>query len=160
MEMTTTTNGEVVLPLSIDEENFALAVVEHGGNIKAAYVSVFGDTGNAGARGKRLLMDPRVSARVIDLNGAVAASSLITMESHLIELANIRDLAKSAGSLKVALAAEESRGKVAGYYVTRIEAPAQDGGGADRLARLADRLLNLQRGVTRREAEDVEIIEG
>lgn len=98
-----------------------MAMVEFGGNLRLAYTSVFGEHAHATGKAKQLLARPEVSARVRELNGAVLDSHLITMESHLVELASIRDMAKSLGSLKVALSAEEARGKVAGFYVSKIE---------------------------------------
>lgn len=47
------------------------------------------------------------------------ADAQITMESHLCELAGIRDAAKKAGQYGAANAAEANRGKVAGLYVDR-----------------------------------------
>jgi len=112
---------ELARTLTTDEDNFALAVIEWGGNLRQAYVSVFGEHPQATGKAKALLARPEVSARVKELNGVILDAHLITMESHLIELANIRDMAKMVGSLKVALNAEEARGKVAGYYVNKIE---------------------------------------
>lgn len=64
------------------------------------------------------------------------------------ELAEIRDAAKAAGSLKVSLAAEVKRGEVSGLYIGKTganlaiinppTAPAPD-----RLSKLAERLVSL-----------------
>lgn len=116
-----TATVELTRTLTTDEDNFALAVIEYGGNLRAAYVSVYGEHSHATGKAKALIARPEVSARIRELNGAVLDSHLISMESHLIELANIRDMAKTIGSLKVALSAEEARGKVAGFYVSKIE---------------------------------------
>lgn len=141
--------------LSPDEDNFALAVVEYSGNVRAAYTSVYGEDRNATARGKALMALPHIAARIAELNGTVRESALISVESHLVELANIRDLAKATGSLKVALAAERSRGEVAGFYVTRVQENLPQAPGVDRLTRLADRLITLQRNIVNQGAVDV-----
>lgn len=145
--------------LTPEEDDFALAVVEYGGNVKAAYVATFGEDKYASAKAKNFLNRPHVAARVAELNGTLRESALISLESHLVELANIRDLAKAVGSLKVALAAEKSRGEVAGYYVTRVEAPIDVGSGVDKLSRLADRLVSLQRGISNQGAVDAQIVQ-
>jgi hypothetical protein len=146
---------ELTRILSPDEDNFALAVIEYGGNVKAAYVATFGEHPHATAKGRQLLNYPHIAARVAELNGTVRESALISIESHMVELANIRDLAKAMGSLKVALAAEESRGKVAGFYITRVEDNTPQNVGVDKLTRLADRLVTLQRNIVNQGATDV-----
>lgn len=141
--------------LSPDEDNFALAVIEYGGNLRAAYVSVYGEHSHPTAKAKELLALPHIAARVAELNATVRESAIISAESHLVELANIRDLAKATGSLKVALAAERSRGEVAGFYVTRVQENLPQAPGVDRLTRLADRLITLQRNIVNQGAVDV-----
>lgn len=146
---------ELTRILSPDEDNFALAVIEYGGNIRAAYISVYGEHTQATAKGRELMTRPHIAARIAELNGTLRESALISIESHMIELANIRDLAKVSGSLKVALAAERSRGEVAGFYVTRVQENLPQVPGVDRLNRLADRLITLQRNIVNQGAVDV-----
>lgn len=146
---------ELTRILSPDEDNFALAIIEYGGNVKAAYMSVYGEHPQATAKGRELMTRPHVAARIAELNGTLRESALISVESHMIELANIRDLAKATGSLKVALAAERSRGEVAGFYVTRVQENLPQAPGVDRLNRLADRLITLQRNIVNQGAVDV-----
>lgn len=129
--------------LSMDEDNFALAYVESGGNPKTAYLAVFGeDAALPRAQGLALLAKPRVLARIRDLQSALQQSDLISLESHLVELANIRDQAKTMGILKVALEAEKSRGTVAGLYAGKGEtAPSFEG--TKHLEKLAGRLMGM-----------------
>lgn len=115
-------------PLSVDEDSFALAMIEYGGNVSAAYRSVFGeDVRSPGARGQALLVLPQVQHRIQELSTAVKESAMVSMGMHLQELAQIRDMAKIQGQLKVALQAERTRGEVTGLY-DKFEHGAKDKG--------------------------------
>ena len=103
-------------PLSLDEDSFALAVIEYSGNIAAAYQSVFGTVKSPTARGQALLVLPQVQHRIAELSNTIKEVTLISLGSHLQELAQIRDLAKMQGQLKVALQAERTRGEITGLY--------------------------------------------
>lgn len=124
--------GEVVktvpppLPrLTLDEDSFCLAVVEHGGNLRRAFQEIWGeDVGQPAARARALLARPEITVRIQDLTGSVAEQSLISLGSHMVELAEIRDLSKAQGNVKTALDAEVQRGKVAGFYVGKGDSAA------------------------------------
>jgi len=104
-------------PLSVDEDTFALAVIECNGNVRLAYRMAFGENAlSPMANGQKLLSKPAVLARINELSSTIKESALISLGGHLVELAEIRDLAKSQGQLKVALVAERTRGEVAGLY--------------------------------------------
>ena len=104
-------------PLSREQDEFVLAYMETGGNVAAAYRMVFGENVKSpSAKGYALLALPQVQARLAELTEAVNAQTLISIGSHLQELAEIRDMAKMQGQLKIALQAERSRGEVAGLY--------------------------------------------
>lgn len=107
-------------PLSRDEDNFCLAVIEYGGNLAQAYRSVFGRTTAMTARAQALLARPEIRFRIQDLTESVHQGALISLGSHLVELASIRDLAKTQAQLKVALSAERARGEVAGFYAGKM----------------------------------------
>lgn len=144
---------KVYLPL--DHDNFALAVIEYGGNLAAAYRAVFGaEVVFAAAKARELMALPEVAARIEDLQASVKDADLVSMSSHLIELAEIRDLAKTQGMLKVALNAEEARGKVAGFYAGKGEAPAP-APAQPRLEMLAERLIGLMKRQPQGEVIDV-----
>ena len=110
--------AKVEYPPCTEEENtFALAVIECGGNIKAAYQMVYGvNAPMALSRGKELLARPQVALKIRDITDAIADSALISVGAHLHELAEIRDLAKASGQLKTALVAERTRGEAVGIY--------------------------------------------
>lgn len=126
-----TSAGEVVAsveqelaPIKLDplEDMFCLAVIEYGGNLKAAYLATYGEDKHMPmAKARRLMARPEIAARIRDLTEAVQDNALISLGSHLVELAEIRDLAKVSGELKTALDAERTRGQAAGLYVGKGE---------------------------------------
>lgn len=132
-----TSSGQVVdvapilPPLTSKEDMFALAVIEYGGNLRKAYEEAFGvgDTTPV-AKARALLARPEIALRIRDLTEAVHENTLVSLGSHLVELADIRDLAKDQGQLKVALNAEEARGRVAGFYIGKEGNNAKGGSGA------------------------------
>jgi hypothetical protein len=119
---------EVVLePLTAEQDAFALAVIEYNGNLKAAYLAVFGDSApNPLANARMLSQNPSVVARVRALLFAAEEQDLISRSAHLAELAEIRDMAKKMGAPKVALEAEKSRGEVVGFYKAKSEEGMSD----------------------------------
>ncbi|MFZ2287581.1 MAG: hypothetical protein WAV93_11400 [Bacteroidales bacterium] len=109
--------AEAYPPLTQAEDTFALAIIECGGNIAAAYKMTYGeDSPFPIARGKELLSKPQIALRIREITDKIQDASLISMGAHLYELADIRDLAKNSGQLKVALSAERARGEVVGLY--------------------------------------------
>ena len=136
----------VVASIDPEMDMFALAYVEHGGNLKKAYEEVYGPgVYQAVAKAQLLLSNPQVIARIGQLQQVTEDACLLSMSMHLNELANIRDLAKVQGSFKVALEAEVKRGTVAGFYVNKtVEAPSSVPP-PDSLEKLADRLTGLIR---------------
>jgi hypothetical protein len=104
-------------PLTREQEDFALAVVEYGGNIAAAYKAAFGDDAKMPtARGKELMGLPAVALKIKAITDSVEDACLISVGAHLTELARIRDLSIATGELKVAFSAERSRGEAVGIY--------------------------------------------
>lgn len=115
-------------PLTPEQDLFALAMIECGGNVTAAARAVFGeDVKSPKARGTMLMSLPQVAARVADLSGSLREQVYISIGTHVQELAEIRDLAKAQGQLKVALQAERTRGEVTGLY-DRFEHGSKDKG--------------------------------
>lgn len=106
-----------LVALSNAEDTFCLGVIEYAGNLPAAWRAAFPeDPSNASAKARMLLSKPEVARRIRELTEAVEEHAYISLGSHLVQLAEIRDLAKTSGQLKTALAAERSRGEVAGFY--------------------------------------------
>lgn len=108
---------EVLKPLTVEEDAFALALIEYNGNMKAAYLAVFGEEArNPLAHARQLSANPAIATRVRQLLFAADDQDMISRSAHLAELAEIRDMAKKMGAPKVALEAERSRGEIAGFY--------------------------------------------
>lgn len=117
-------------PLTPEEDTFALGIIEFGGNIGAAYRAAFGEEArNPVARGRELLTRPEIALRVRQLGEAVQENALISLGSHLTELARIRDLAVVSGQLSVAMKSEVQRGVAAGLYIDKTKGPSGPDGG-------------------------------
>lgn len=112
-----------VKPLTADEDSFALAVIEYGGNLPAAYKSVFGDVKSPTAKATAMVSRPEIALRIKELNDLTQEHALISLGSHLQQLSKIRDLAIDSGDLRTGLNAEVQRGTVAGYYKDAAKAP-------------------------------------
>lgn len=120
-------SDSVQLPaLTNEEDTFAMAVIEYGGNLPAAYRSVWGDVAAPGAKAQRLISRPEIAKRIKQLSDATQEHSLISLGSHLQQLAQIRDQAIVLQQMKPALDAEIARGTVAGFY-KKAEAPQGNG---------------------------------
>ncbi len=133
-------------PLSQDEETFALAIIECGGNISAAYKMVFGpEVRMPLARGKELLSKPAIALKIRSITDAVQEAALVSVGAHLDQLASIRDLSITTGQLKTAYLAERSRGEAVGIY-QKHDANNKGGGGN-----------NVQVNVTMASKHDVNI---
>lgn len=117
-------------PLTQDEENFCLAILEFGGNVGKAYKTVFGeDVQFPAAKGKALLGLPAVALKIKAITDAVEEGTMISVSAHLEELARIRDLSMATGELKVAYQAERSRGEAVGIYQKHDAKNKGNGGG-------------------------------
>jgi hypothetical protein len=64
---------------------------------------------------------PKVVERIRELEKDLASQHAVTYESHITQLARIRDLAIASGSYAPAVTAEKQRGMAAGLYITRSE---------------------------------------
>jgi len=65
--------------------------------------------------------DDKVASAVAELRMSGELDEALTIEAHLKELKELRDLAKGDKRWAAAIAAEVKRGEVAGHYVTRSE---------------------------------------
>ena len=103
--------------LTDEDRTFALAVIEYGGNLGAAARAAYGDeVRHPIAFAREKLCQPEIAKYVQALSAATEEHAFISLGSHLTKLAEIRDLAIGTDQLKVALAAEKSRGEAAGFY--------------------------------------------
>lgn len=69
----------------------------------------------------RLTRNDKVSARVAEIQNRAAVRSEITLQSHLDDLADLRDAAKVAKQFSAAITAEIARGKASGVHVEKSE---------------------------------------
>jgi phage terminase small subunit len=76
----------------------------------------------------RLAKDPRVAARIAELQAKGAEASVFTLADHLRNLAEISRAALAAKDFTAAARAEESRGKASGFYVQKHELTGKGGG--------------------------------
>lgn len=131
MDTDVTTLPEVVYPPCTNEEDtFALAVVEAGGNVAGAHKLAFPDYTGADrlVKGNLLLQRPQVALRIRDLTDAIQESSLISVGAHLQQLASIRDHALFLGQTKTALNAEIQRAEVVGINARFAPKGGKNGG--------------------------------
>lgn len=124
----TLTPMDVQLPaLSNQDDSFALAVIEYGGNLGAAWRSVFGETENAASKARLAITRPEIAKRIHELTKACEENALISLGSHLTMLAEIRDQARLLNMPKAALDAEVKRGEAAGFYHSKVKKVEEDG---------------------------------
>lgn len=106
-----------LVPLTSQEDTFALAVLEYGGNLAAAYRAAFGPDAKSPVANARLLISkPEVAMRINQLTELTQEHALISLGSHLQVLAELRDKSADIGDMATALKAEVQRGTVAGFY--------------------------------------------
>ena len=100
-------------------ELFAQALA-HRMSADAAYTEAGykADRGNAA----RMTANDSICDRVAELQAVAAETTVVTLESHLKDLLDLRDKACVEGRYSAAIRAEIARGRAAGLYVERIEA--------------------------------------
>lgn len=110
--------------LSAHREAFAQAVAS-GKTLSDAYRASYNvkkakpETVNENA--SRLMADGKVKARVAELRAPAIERVGMTVEGHLRKLQELRDKAEALEEYPAAIKAEELRGKVAGFYVSKTE---------------------------------------
>lgn len=110
--------------LTQKQENFCLAYIETG-NASEAYRRSY-NTENmkpetVNNKAYALLKKGEIRARLEELRNPVIKSVQVTLEQHLKDLAELRELAKEEGKYGPAVQAEIARGKAAGLYVERSQ---------------------------------------
>ena len=112
------------MKLTAKQEAFCLAYIETNNASEAyrrAYDSSKMKPESANESASRLLADVKITARLEQLRAPVRDRAQITLESHLDRLNHLSLMAEQAEQYSAAIKAEESRGKVAGLYVEKIE---------------------------------------
>lgn len=111
--------------LTAKQEAFCVAYVACN-NASEAYRQTYGVSQTSKPETVRnnaykVLCRPEVEARVAELRAQAARAGLVTLESHLADLARLRDLAEQDGQLSAAITAEISRGKAVGLYTDKVK---------------------------------------
>jgi len=110
--------------LTKKQEDFCLAYMETG-NATEAYRRAYSTSGmkppTINVRAKELLDNSKIAVRLEELRAPAIQRAQLTLEEHLRELAELRELAKQKGDYGAATTAETNRGKASGLYVTRLK---------------------------------------
>jgi hypothetical protein len=90
---------------------------------EAARMAGYTDT-TAPIAGSRFLNGrdyPHILVRIAEIKEELSRKYEVTFDSHIRQLARIRDMALEKGNYTAAVAAEKSRGQAGGLYVSRSE---------------------------------------
>ena len=71
--------------------------------------------------GSENLQKPEIAAALADAHAKAAERAELTVDQHMADLKRIRDAAMQEGKFSAAATAEVARGKVAGFYIDRLE---------------------------------------
>ena len=112
------------MKLTAKQEAFCLAYIETN-NASEAYRQAYNSSKmkpeSVNESASRLLADVKITARLEQLRAPVRDRAQITLESHLERLNHLSLMAEQAEQYSAAIKAEESRGKVAGLYVEKVD---------------------------------------
>ena len=115
--------------LTAKQEAFCLAYIETN-NASEAYRQAYNSSKmkpeSVNESASRLLADVKIAARLEQLRAPVRDRAQITLESHLERLNHLSLMAEQAEQYSAAIKAEESRGKVSGLYVEKIDHTSSD----------------------------------
>ena len=90
---------------------------------EAARLAGYSDT-TAPSAGSRFLNGrdyPQILVRIAEIKEELSKKYEVSFDGHVRQLAKIRDMALEKGNYTAAVAAEKSRGQVAGLYISRSE---------------------------------------
>ena len=90
---------------------------------EAARMAGYGD-GTASWAASRFLNGrdyPHILVRIAEIKEELSRKYEVTFDSHIRQLARIRDMALEKGNYTAAVAAEKSRGQAGGLYISRSE---------------------------------------
>jgi phage terminase small subunit len=116
---------KIMVKLTGKQENFCIAFLETGNATEAYKIaypkSMAWKSESVRRKAFDVVENGKIQARMEELRAPVVERARITYESHLDELELLRESAKAAENLGVAVTAETQRGKCAGLYVERVE---------------------------------------
>ena len=113
------------LKLTVKQEHF-VTLLAAGGTQSDAYrkaypISLKWKKEQVHCQAAILASNPRVIKRLEALRAPAVKAVGLTVESHLVELARLREEGITQGQVGAAVTAEVSRGKVAGFYIEKRE---------------------------------------
>jgi hypothetical protein len=114
--------GERAYGLTAKQETFCLNYA--AGNItqtEAARRAGFANPAFAATRFLNGRDYPQILARIAEIKEELSRKYEVSFDGHVRQLAKIRDMALGKGNYTAAVAAEKSRGQVAGLYISRSE---------------------------------------
>ena len=114
--------GERAYGLTPKQEVFAVTyATENVTQTEAARRAGFSNPTWAGSRFLNGRDYPHVLRRIVELKNELSRKYEVTFENHVKKMAEIRDMALADKNYSSAVAAEKSRGQVAGLYIARHE---------------------------------------
>jgi hypothetical protein len=130
---TTTETAPGSQPLRNPRHELFAQEVAGGQSKTAAFLEVYPHAAEwkaSAANVKASMMAARddVKARIAFLQSKAADSAVFTLAAHLARMNALSIAAEKAGEFASAVKAEESRGKAAGFYPTKVELTGRGGG--------------------------------
>lgn len=113
------------MAVTSQQEKFAQSVAS-GMNQSDAYRSAYNvrpqtKPESVNQNASRIMADVNVSSRVEELRLPIVLAAQMTLETHLKDLQNLRNMASDAAQYSAAISAEVARGKASGLYVEKSE---------------------------------------
>ena len=117
----TSTNNKDTSQLSVKQRLFARYKAQGLSNGQSAELAGYKAGVNASKTGSKLANKEEIRLEVSRILAEQDTRTLVDRESHLMELAKLRDKAVKTGQIGSAVTAEHYRGKVANLYKDRLE---------------------------------------
>ena len=117
----TSTNNKDMSQLSVKQRLFARYKAQGLSNGQCAELAGYKAGVNAAKTGSKLAKKEEIRGEVSRILAEQDTRTLVDRESHLMELAKLRDKAVKTGQIGSAVTAEHYRGKVANLYKDRLE---------------------------------------
>jgi len=117
----TSTNNKDTSQLSVKQRLFARYKAQGLSNGQCAELAGYKAGVNASKTGSKLANKEEIRLEVSRILAEQDTRTLVDRESHLMELAKLRDKAVKTGQIGSAVTAEHYRGKVANLYKDRLE---------------------------------------
>jgi phage terminase small subunit len=113
------------MTITSQQEKFAQSVasgMNHSDAYRAAYnVKPTTKPNVINVSASKLMADPIICLRVMELRAPVVKAAQITLQAHLETLQELRNMASAANQYSAAITAEVARGKASSLYVEKSE---------------------------------------